>query len=166
MPTAGRKGGFISLLSSAWLLAAGWQVSRVWQTGSAPALAAAPEASPCPTPVEIRGRGVLCVPPEGRGRLQAGDAISADLYGDVRLIMGPPARMAPARLLLTGVQIDLNHASLDELLALPGVGPALAGAIVTARPFGTSQDLSQELGRVPGIGRRRVASLAPLVTVR
>jgi competence ComEA-like helix-hairpin-helix protein len=158
MHTAGMSGGFTCLISLAWLLGAVW---LSWPAGPAPALAAAPEVPPCPTPVEIRGQGVLCAPPAGRGRILAGDAVSADMYGDER-IKGPPARMAPARLLLTGVRIDLNHASLDELLALPGVGPALAGAIIAARPFSTIEDL----GRVPGIGRRRAAALAPLVTVR
>lgn len=167
MRTAGVARGFPFLLAFAWLLLSAWMLGR---TGPAPVLHATPEVSACPTPVEIRGQGILCAPSRGGPSSLGpgpgpgpgpGDALSWEMDRD-REILGPPARMAPARLLLTGVRIDLNHASLDELVALPGIGPALAGAIVAARPFAAVPDL----GRVPGIGRRRVAALAPLVTVR
>lgn len=60
--------------------------------------------------------------------------------------------------------VDVNRASIDELDALPGVGPATAAAIVTERqrngPFLTVDDLE----RVPGIGPAKLASLRDLVT--
>lgn len=49
------------------------------------------------------------------------------------------------------VRVNLNSASADELIRLPGVGPALARAIIdyrTGTPFQTTDDLR----KVKGIG--------------
>jgi len=56
--------------------------------------------------------------------------------------------------------VDVNHATADELIALPGIGPALAGRIIAYRkehgPFGSLDDLE----RVQGIGPQTVKGLA------
>ena len=39
------------------------------------------------------------------------------------------------------MRIDINHASLDELLKVPGMTPSWAGRIVRFRPYRTKQDL-------------------------
>jgi competence protein ComEA len=59
--------------------------------------------------------------------------------------------------------IDINRATAVELLALPGIGPALAARIVDARKeavFGSVEDLLQ----VRGIGPATLARLRALVT--
>jgi competence protein ComEA len=38
-------------------------------------------------------------------------------------------------------RIDINHASLEELLKVPGMTPSWAGRIVRFRPYRTKQDL-------------------------
>ncbi|MGA2205595.1 MAG: helix-hairpin-helix domain-containing protein [Terracidiphilus sp.] len=38
-------------------------------------------------------------------------------------------------------RIDINHASADELLKVPGMTPSWAGRIVRFRPYRTKQDL-------------------------
>lgn len=61
--------------------------------------------------------------------------------------------------------LDLNVATVDELDALPGIGPATAAAIVDDRnrngPFASVGDLE----RVPGIGPAKLAAIVDLVTV-
>lgn len=47
-----------------------------------------------------------------------------------------------------GPVVDLNHASIEELITLPGVGPKLAQVITEHRRFETFDDLE----RVPGLG--------------
>ncbi|MGB8028206.1 MAG: helix-hairpin-helix domain-containing protein [Terracidiphilus sp.] len=38
-------------------------------------------------------------------------------------------------------RIDINHASVDELLKVPGMTPSWAGRIVRFRPYRSKQDL-------------------------
>jgi len=45
-------------------------------------------------------------------------------------------------------RVDINHASIDELIKVPGLTPAWAGRIVRFRPYRTKQDLL-ERGVVP-----------------
>ena len=39
------------------------------------------------------------------------------------------------------MRIDINHASVDELLKVPGMTPSWAGRIVRFRPYHTKTDL-------------------------
>jgi DNA uptake protein ComE-like DNA-binding protein len=38
-------------------------------------------------------------------------------------------------------RVDINHASVDDLLKVPGMTPSWAGRIVRFRPYRTKQDL-------------------------
>lgn len=62
--------------------------------------------------------------------------------------------------------VDINHASAEELDAVPGIGPALAQRIVAYRqangPFARVEDLT----RVPGIGPRTLESMKAWLVVR
>lgn len=58
-------------------------------------------------------------------------------------------------------RVNLNTASQAELEDLPGIGPTLAKRIIGARPFRSAD----ELGRVKGIGPKRMEELRPLVSV-
>jgi competence protein ComEA len=66
---------------------------------------------------------------------------------------------------VSGGLVAVNRATAAELEALPGVGPVLAGRIVSHRdqhgPFDTAEDL---LG-VPGIGEAKLAAIRDLITV-
>ena len=61
--------------------------------------------------------------------------------------------------------VNINTSTSAELEALPGIGPALAGAIIAERERRGRFRNIQELREVRGIGEKRFADLADLVTV-
>jgi competence ComEA-like helix-hairpin-helix protein len=66
--------------------------------------------------------------------------------------------------LLFGRSIDVNTASAESLLVLPGIGPSRARAITEARAAGAFASVA-DLRRVPGIGPRTVAGLQGWIRV-
>jgi competence ComEA-like helix-hairpin-helix protein len=115
-------------------------VFAVWSLRPPGALGRAGPAPPCAVAVERVGRGVACLGP-GAG------FVAGDREGG--------GRMAPDRLAAWGAPVDINHATVEELASLDGVGLKLGARIVAARPFASVDDLA----RVRGIGRRRLARL-------
>ena len=59
-----------------------------------------------------------------------------------------------------GRRINVNTATVAELEALPGVGPAIARRIAEGRPYRSVNDLE----RVRGIGPKRLEEIRALVT--
>jgi Helix-hairpin-helix motif len=57
-------------------------------------------------------------------------------------------------------KVDINSASLKDLIALPGVGSATAKKIVAARPYTAVADLSKA-----GVSQATIDKLTPLVIV-
>lgn len=66
----------------------------------------------------------------------------------------------------TGDRVDLNRAGRAELEDLPGVGPVLAGRILELRRRRGRFDRLEDLLAVPGIGPARLEDLRPRATVR
>lgn len=62
-------------------------------------------------------------------------------------------------------RVDLNRASKNELLQLPGVGPAMADRIVAHRESNGRFNKVEDLDQVPGIGDATVNKLRIWVTV-
>ena len=60
-------------------------------------------------------------------------------------------------------RIDLNQAGVDELAALPGVGPSLAAAIVADRQAKGPFKTLTELDRVRGVGPAILQQIKPFV---
>ncbi len=61
--------------------------------------------------------------------------------------------------------VNLNTATLEQLDTLDGVGPGIAQRIIDYREQHGGFRRVEELGEVPGIGDKRLATLTPLVTV-
>jgi competence ComEA-like helix-hairpin-helix protein len=78
----------------------------------------------------------------------------------------PARRTAPPKSAPPSPPLDINHASEDELRALPGIGSVLASRIVEARerdgPFGSLEDLR----RVRGLGRAKIEKLTAAIALR
>lgn len=80
---------------------------------------------------------------------------------------GPPGVSTPAATTSgqPGAPVDLNTATVEQLDALPGVGPVTAAAIVAWREAHGSFSGVDQLGEVDGIGPARLAKLRALVCV-
>jgi competence protein ComEA len=61
--------------------------------------------------------------------------------------------------------VNLNTATLEQLDTLDGVGPGIAQRILDYREQHGGFARVEELGEVPGIGPKRLATLTPLVAV-
>lgn len=61
--------------------------------------------------------------------------------------------------LLPGALIDINTAAAEELKLLPGIGDALAKAIVSYREENGAFESLEQLMDVPGIGESRFAAV-------
>jgi competence protein ComEA len=74
--------------------------------------------------------------------------------------------LAPNKRKILFLPVDLNHATIEELDTLPGIGPITAGAIVEYReahgPFTSPEDLLQ----VRGIGPKKLAAILGHITVQ
>lgn len=122
----------------------------------------------CAVPVEVPGQGVLCLTvDDARQRgLASGDVCPSTADGEPTA--GPPARMAPRRLLAAGVPLDPQTATAAELEALPEVGAGLARRIIQTRQQRDSNGepprwQRADLLQVPGLGERRLKRLLPFL---
>jgi hypothetical protein len=57
--------------------------------------------------------------------------------------------------------VDINRASLEELVTIRGIGPGLAQGIIDNRPYTDINDLV----RVPGINQIKLLALMPFITL-
>jgi hypothetical protein len=62
---------------------------------------------------------------------------------------------------LSAAIVDINHAVLEELLTLPGIGKSLAWRIIDARPYGAIEDLRA----VKGVGGQLYERILPRLKV-
>ena len=86
------------------------------------------------------------------------------LCGLVGLGAGRGAAAAGAASASAGLRVNVNVASASELERLPGVGPALARAIVEYRAHAPFQK-PEDLRNVKGIGDRLFEKLKDQITV-
>jgi competence protein ComEA len=62
-------------------------------------------------------------------------------------------------------KVNINTASVEQLTALPGVGPALAARIVEHRQKSGAFRSTQEVMSVKGIGEKNFAKIEAYLTV-
>jgi competence ComEA-like helix-hairpin-helix protein len=60
-----------------------------------------------------------------------------------------------------GKPVDINHASRDELMTLPGIGEKTANAIIEARPYQSLEDLD----RANGVGPATLGKIKPFLSI-
>ena len=94
----------------------------------------------------------------------AGVASSPEAAQPPEPIEGPVA-YEPVPKVASGMTIDVNTATAEQLQLLPGIGPSRAAAIIESRqaigPFRTVEDLA----RVRGIGPATVEGVRPYVAI-
>ena len=71
----------------------------------------------------------------------------------------------PVRRVL-GLKIPINEASLEDLMALPGVGPGRAKKILQWREKRGPFQFAGDLQKVPGIGPKTFKELSPYISLR
>lgn len=96
--------------------------------------------------------------PEGRG-------IPPRHWLGCRADPGAPRALSGAERLRSGLPVELDAATAEDLAVVPGLNARLAAEIVSDRerrgPFGTVEDLE----RVRGIGPARLAKARPFLRV-
>lgn len=175
-------------------VAAGAPTPITWQSGSTSASASAspgPAATtdgPAVVVVDVAGAvrhpGVFELPTGSRvvdavdaagGTLRRADTTPLNLarvLADGEQVLVPERGAAPGALAPTvpgattaPAQVDLNNATLEQLDALPGIGPVLAQRILDWRTANGGFTSVDQLQDVSGIGDATYADLAPLVRV-
>ena len=63
------------------------------------------------------------------------------------------------------LRLDINRATVDELMALPGIGPARAGAIADWRDRNGFFEKVEDLVAVRGIGRKTLDRMRMYICV-
>jgi competence protein ComEA len=96
-----------------------------------------------------------------RDHLRAGSAQPAPVAQQpaARPVTGSARKLQPG-----DAPINVNTATVDDLMRLPGVGPITAQAIVSARASAPFRKVD-ELDRVRGIGPKTLDKLRPFVVV-
>ena len=79
---------------------------------------------------------------------------------------GEGALPTGAAALALGRKLDLNLASEEELALLPGVGPSLAGRIVSERSARGRFSSWDEVDAVPGVGEAKLRTLQASAELR
>ena len=69
----------------------------------------------------------------------------------------------PAAAAATAPTVNVNTATVEQLVALPGVGPAKAQAIVDMRKQLGGYKKLDDLLRVKGIGRKTLRQIEPML---
>ncbi len=90
--------------------------------------------------------------------------VAAVLAVALAVLIAPGLASAESKPAPSG-KVNINTASVEQLTALPGVGPALAARIVEHRQKSGAFRSTQEVMSVKGIGEKNFAKIEPWLTV-
>jgi hypothetical protein len=76
------------------------------------------------------------------------------------LLLALPAAQAQTPKKAPASPVDINSATADQLVAVPGIGAATAKKIIAGRPYGSVADLSKA-----GLSAKQVQDLSPMLKV-
>jgi hypothetical protein len=119
----------------------------------------------------MAGRPVWEVLAEAGPRVRPrGDVVEESLPEGALVVLDPDGSvrlgwMAGERLLALGLPVDLAHASLEDLQALPGIGPVIAERIVRWRASRGPIQSVGALKEIAGIGPRKLRAIRPLLRI-
>jgi len=74
-------------------------------------------------------------------------------------------RMEARVMLSLGIPVDINEVTEDDLVLIPGIGPATARAIMTLRDSRSGFHSISELADVRGIGKKRLEDVGAYLTL-
>jgi competence ComEA-like helix-hairpin-helix protein len=120
--------------------------------------------------VEVVVNGVGRVYSDAEVRAMLPDMASVPLMGGERIVQDEKGalslgRMAGGKGLLFGFPIDINGAEADDLLAIPGIGPARARSIVQFRERRGGFKSLEDITHVKGIGSKRLEKIKPYISL-
>lgn len=185
--------GLVGLLGAVWSLteARTVPIAVASPTAVSPSVTPSPSRAPEPLRVHVLGAvarpGVVSLPPGSRvedaiaaaGGLSPGARpgelnLAAVVADGVQIVVGdadaPGGQLRGVEGPASGVAggaaaIDLNAATVEQLDALPGVGPVTAQAILAWRSQHKAFSRIEELQEVDGIGPKTYERIAPHVRV-
>jgi comEA protein len=91
---------------------------------------------------------------EGKQALVSGSSISVGADGSSNI-----GRMTGDQLMVLGLALDLNQATVEDLQAVPGIGPALARRIIDYRKIHGPFTQVDDLLKVKGIGEKSLEKI-------
>lgn len=74
-------------------------------------------------------------------------------------------RMDPKKFIILSIPIDVNTATLEDLLAVPGVGPRIAQRIINYRERNEGFSAIEELKGVKGIGKVKYERIKEYIVI-
>jgi len=89
---------------------------------------------------------------------------AAQAADSARMLSATPMQTASAA--TPAAPVDLNAATYNDLVKLPGIGPVMAKRILEFRATNGGFKRLQDLRKVKGVGAKTYGKLAPLLIVR
>ncbi len=99
-------------------------------------------------------------------RLQDGEQLHVPTHGPATPVAAAPQATVPGTVQSSGIsfRVDINTASQQELEALPGIGPVIAGRIIDYRMANGPFSAPEELLAIEGISERLLGDITPLIS--